>query len=144
MLKKRNPQFSAMPTNDKVALIVAMLEEKKARGVVAFDIHGLSPFTDATIVAGAGSVRHAQSLADQVRLLCKEHNFENLRTEGYQAGQWILVDLNDILVNIFLPETREQYRLESLWTGCDAKILHDARSESETAATSTNFDDDEF
>ncbi len=142
MLKKRDPKFSAMPTNEKVAILVAMLEEKKARGVVAFDIHGLSPFTDATIVAGAGSIRHAQSLADQVRLLCKVHNFENLRTEGYQAGQWILVDLNDILVNIFLPETRDQYRLESLWAHCDAKILHDARSADDIANTS--FDEDDF
>ena len=125
MIKKKDPKFSQVPTADKIKAIISWLEEKKARGVVAFDIAGQSPFTDSIIVASAGSIRHGQSLADHVLAMCKDNNYEYLRTEGYQAGQWILVDLNDIILNIFQPESRELFKLESLWA--QAPVLHDGR-----------------
>ncbi|MDE7066056.1 MAG: RsfS/YbeB/iojap family protein, partial [Desulfovibrionaceae bacterium] len=62
-------------------------------------------------------------LADGIAELCSRENFEFLRMEGYQAGQWILVDLNDIVVNIFQEPVRELYRLETLWTGAVTPTL---------------------
>lgn len=126
MLKKKTPERSTLPTNEKVAAIVSWLEEKKARDIVAIDIQGQSSFAEAIIIATAGSIRHGQSLSDHIRAMAKEHNYENLRTEGFRPGQWILVDLNDILLNIFQPETRDQFRLESLWA--NAPRLHDGRT----------------
>ena len=85
-----------------------------ARWQAAVD-RGVELGADALIIASAGSVRHAQSLADGVSLMCREKNYEFLRTEGYAAGQWILVDMNDVIVNIFQEPVRELYALEALW-----------------------------
>ena len=68
------------------------------------------------IVATANSVRHAQSLANGVNQLCGEKNYEFLRMDGYNVGQWIIVDCNDFVVNVFLKDTRSLYKLEALWS----------------------------
>ncbi|MDY0259380.1 ribosome silencing factor [Desulfovibrio sp.] len=108
-------QFSDVPASRKAADLVQWLEEHKALRVVSIDFEGQGGFADALIIASAGSVRHAQSLADGVSLMCREKNYEFLRTEGYAAGQWILVDMNDVIVNIFQEPVRELYALEALW-----------------------------
>ena len=108
-------RFSDVPLEEKLANVVAWLEEHKAARVVNIDMAGQGGFADALIIASAGSVRHAQSLADGMGELCRQRNFEYLRVEGYTAGQWILVDMNDIVVNIFLEPVRELYGLEALW-----------------------------
>ncbi len=113
-------KYSIMPYSERAAIVVNWLNEHKARDVVSLDIKGVSSFADAMIVATASSVRHGQSLADSVNELCGKEKFEFLSMEGYQSGQWILVDLNDIVVNIFQETEREVYRLESLWT--DARL----------------------
>ena len=102
---------------ERSARLVHALEEHKAINVVTVDLTGREAFADAIVIATATSVRHAQSLADAVGEYCRAHGYEYLRTEGYAAGQWILVDLNDIIVNIFLEATRDLYSLETLWSG---------------------------
>ena len=119
-------QFSDVPASRKAADLVQWLEEHKALRVVSIDFEGQGGFADALIIASAGSVRHAQSLADGVGELCRQRNFEYLRMEGYTAGQWILVDMNDIVVNVFLEPVRELYGLEALWG--KAASLAEARS----------------
>ena len=108
-------QFSDVPASRKAADVAQWLEEHKALRVVCLDLEGEGSFADVLVVAGANSVRHAQSLADGVAQLCREHNYEFLRTEGYATGQWILVDMNDVIVNIFQEPVRELYALEALW-----------------------------
>jgi ribosome-associated protein len=108
-------KYSEALTTDKAASIAAWLTEHKAADLVCLNVAGNCAFTDCLLVLTASSVRHAQSLADGISALCTEQNFEFLRMEGYQAGQWILVDLNDIVINIFQPSVRDLYKLESLW-----------------------------
>lgn len=108
-------RYSDVPLEEKLADVVAWLEEHKAARVVSIDMAGQGGFAEALVIASAGSVRHAQSLADGVGELCRNRNFEYLRMEGYAAGQWILVDMNDIVVNVFLEPVRELYGLEALW-----------------------------
>ncbi|WP_300774529.1 ribosome silencing factor [uncultured Desulfovibrio sp.] len=112
-----------MPTPEKLAVMKAWLEEHKAQQVESIDLTGKGAFTDALLVASATSVRHAQSLADGISALCSENNFEYLRMEGYTAGQWILVDCNDIVINIFQEPVRELYNLEALWGDGAAALL---------------------
>ena len=108
-------KYSEASTADKAADIVAWLNEHKAADVTLINLSGRCAFAEALLVATASSVRHAQSLADGVNALCGERNYEFLRMEGYQAGQWILVDMNDIVLNIFQPTVRDMYKLEALW-----------------------------
>jgi ribosome-associated protein len=100
---------------EKLAQIRHRLEEYKAERVSCLNLEGKNLFTEGLVVLTAGSARHARSLADGVAELCRENSWEFPHTEGYGAGQWILLDLNDIVVNIFLEPVRELYRLESLW-----------------------------
>ena len=108
-------RFADVPLEEKLEAVVTWLEEHKAARVVSIDMAEQGSFDEALVIASAGSMRHAQSLADGVGELCRAQNFEYLRMEGYTAGQWILVDLNDIIVNVFLEPVRELYGLEALW-----------------------------
>ena len=119
---------SELPTAEKMAVIKAWLEEHKAVDVAEIDLAGQGAFTDALLVVSATSVRHAQSLADGVSALCHEQNYEYLRMEGYNAGQWILVDCNDIVVNIFQQSVRDLYQLENLWGAAAAALNKEPRA----------------
>lgn len=124
-MKPIEKKFRAMPTTEKVATFVDWLEEKKGKDILALDLEGLNAFAEAIIIVTAGSVRHAQGLADHMLGMCNDENIEFLRMEGHQAGQWILLDMNDVVINIFQPPVREMFRLESLWA--EAPALHDGR-----------------
>ena len=108
-------KFSTAPASEKAAALVQWLEESKARHVVALDVSAFSQCMDIVIVLTANSQRHAKSLADGLLEQCSKLNYEFLRMEGYQAAQWILADLNDIVVHIFQQGTRDLFRIESLW-----------------------------
>jgi ribosome-associated protein len=105
----------ALSTEKKIQTISVWLHEHKALQLVSLHVASKSAWTEALIIVSASSVRHAQSLADGLLAWCREQKVEFLSMEGYQAGQWILVDLNDVVVNIFQAPTRELYRLDSLW-----------------------------
>ncbi|MFP5259742.1 MAG: ribosome silencing factor [Acidobacteriota bacterium] len=100
----------------KAARVAAWLHEKKAKDIKAVDVTGLSPICEAMVMASAASVRQAQALADHVLACCGDHGFSYLGMEGYRTGQWVLVDLNDVLVNIFQEDQRSFYNLEGLWS----------------------------
>ena len=116
-------RFSTESLTDRLKVIVPHLEEHKARQLLALEVRGKSACSDAILIATANSLRHARSLADGLLELCRERNYEFLRMEGYQNGQWILVDLNDLVVHIFQTETRNLFRLEGLWKG--SPVLHE-------------------
>ncbi len=108
-------KYSTMPTMEKVKAFQAFLEEHKGQDIVSLNLAHQNTFAEAMLVVTAASMRHAQSLAENVVLFCKEQNFEFLRTEGKQTGQWILLDCNDVVINIFQPSVRDLYKLEKLW-----------------------------
>lgn len=100
----------------KAAQVAAWLYEKKAKEIKAVDVTGLSPICEAMVMASAGSARQAQALADHVLARCGEFGYSYLGQEGYRLGQWVLLDLNDVLVNIFMGDQRSFYNLEGLWS----------------------------
>ena len=109
------PAGRALPVAERAAFLRALLEEHKAEDVALLELGGENSFAENMLVATASSSRQARSLADAVAELCRERGLECLRLEGYAAGQWILVDCNDIIVHILLAPVRELYRLEDLW-----------------------------
>ncbi len=108
-------KYSMLPTADKVLSLQNFLQDHKGQDIVSINLAHQNTFAEAMVVVTATSMRHAQSMAEGVQLFCKEHNFEFLRTEGKQTGQWILLDLNDVVVNIFQASVRELYKIEQLW-----------------------------
>ncbi len=108
-------KYSTLPTAEKVQAITAFLEEHKGQDIVTLNLTHQNSFAEAMIVVTGTSMRHAQSLAEGVVVFCKKENFEWLRTEGKQTGQWILIDCNDIIVNVFQSSVRDLYKMEKLW-----------------------------
>ena len=115
----KEKKYSTVPASEKAPVIQDWLSEHKARELAAFTLPEGNPLADLVLICTASSARHARSLADGLTEMCKQQKYEILRTEGYQEGQWVLVDLNDIIVHIFQEPVREMYRLESLWAGAE-------------------------
>ena len=116
----KEKKYSTLPALQKALTIESWLREHKGRDLASFRLPEDNPLAEVVIIVSASSARHARSLADGLSEMCKQEKFEILRTEGYQEGQWVLVDLNDVIVHIFQEPVRELYRLESLWSGAEA------------------------
>ena len=95
--------------------VIDALEDIKGFDITVLDVQKLTSMTTYMIVASANSSRQAKSLADNVREKLKELGAEVRGVEGEKEGEWVLVDLGDIIVHIMLPATRAYYNLEQLW-----------------------------
>ena len=91
------------------------LEELKAENIVQLDVGGIASFTDYMIFASGNSTRHVSAIANSVIEAAKHAGNPAQGIEGTEVGEWILVDLGDVVVHIMLPEVRQYYELEKLW-----------------------------
>ncbi len=99
----------------KLAVVVKAIDEKKGKNVVAYAFTQLNPFIDYTVIAEASNYRQVYALANHVKEQAREAGMNVQRMEGNQNSSWILIDLDTIIVHIFLSETRDIYRLEQLY-----------------------------
>ena len=97
-------------------IVIAALEDIKGVDISVIDVRGLTSITDRMVIASGTSTRHIKALAENVVLEAKRHGFAALGVEGEETTGWILVDLSDVVVHIMMPETREFYALEKLWS----------------------------
>jgi ribosome-associated protein len=96
-------------------LVLSTLEEFKAVDIKSVDVTGMNPLTDHFVIASGTSTRHVKSMADKLTQVAKANGLQPLGIEGEREAQWILVDLNDIIVHLMLPQARAFYNLEKLW-----------------------------
>ncbi len=101
-------------------LAVDAIEELKGQDVVELDVHELTDVTDFMIIASGRSNRQVKALAENVVEKAKAAGVIPMGVEGLDRGEWVLVDLCDVVVHVMQPETREYYQLEKLWTGVEA------------------------
>ena len=100
--------------------VLSSLDDSKAEDVVTIDLRGRSPLADYMVIASGGSQRHVSALADHLLYAMKDCNKGQTRVEGLSECDWVLIDLGDIIVHLFRPETREFYNLEKMWNTSDA------------------------
>ena len=119
---KKGPAKLARPAKPKAAaqggvvkVVEGALDEMKAVNVKVMNVQKLTDITDTMIIASGNSDRHVRSIADRVIEHAKKAGFRPMGVEGERDGEWVLVDLQDVIVHIMLPRVREFYRLESLW-----------------------------
>jgi len=105
-----------LTTEEKTQAVVAALEDIKAANITVIDTSKLSSLFDRMVIASAASKRQTKALADNVVVKLKERGEEVLGCEGEDSGEWILVDLNEVLVHIMQPAVRDYYSLEELWS----------------------------
>lgn len=98
-------------------IVINALEDLKAKDIVVKDVSALTDMTDTMIIVTGTSSRHVKSLADNVSMDVKKNGIQPIGIEGQDVGEWVLVDLGDILVHVMLPEIRQLYDLERLWSG---------------------------
>ena len=91
------------------------LEALKADNIVLLDVREQSSFTDYMIFASGSSTRHVNAIAGSVIEAAKASNNPAIGIEGEDVGEWVLVDLGDVIVHIMLPDVRLYYELEKLW-----------------------------
>jgi len=113
----RKPQKAAAPKPPATlaGIVAAALDDMKAVNPTVIDVRGLTDIADTLVVASGNSDRHVRSIADRVIEYAKKAGHRPVGVEGERDGEWVLVDLQDVIVHIMLPRVREFYRLEDLW-----------------------------
>ena len=96
-------------------LVASALDGLKAADVQVLDVRHLTTVTDTMVIASGRSDRHVRAIAAAVVEQCKRAGYRPLGVEGERSGEWVLVDLADVVVHVMLPRVREFYNLEKLW-----------------------------
>lgn len=119
----RQHRRNALP--DLVEIVRAAAEDKKAEDIAVIDLEGRTIVADTFVIATGRSKIQTRSVADAIAEKVRENGFAVARTEGYNDGGWILIDLGPVVVHLFTPDERRFYNLERLWGR-----LTEARAES--------------
>lgn len=101
--------------------VIDALEDIKASDIRVLDVSQLTSMTSCMIIATASSSRQSKALADNVQDKMREQGVTILGVEGEREGEWVLVDLGDIVVHIMLQGTRDYYNLEQLWGAAESR-----------------------
>ncbi len=114
--KPAKPKQPATPAQPALKNVVAdALADMKALDVKTLDVRGLTDIADYMVIASGTSDRHVRSVAQRVVEKTKEAGFRPHGVEGQQDGDWVLIDLSEMIVHVMLPRVREFYGLEKLW-----------------------------
>jgi ribosome-associated protein len=97
--------------------LAAIADDKGGRELVALDVRELVGYTDYLLIATARNERQAKAIHDEVHLrLKREHGLLPANVEGESEARWVLMDYLDCVLHVFVPELRERYRLDVLWS----------------------------
>lgn len=96
-------------------LVITALEDFKAIDIQTIDVSKQNPLTELFVIASGNSTRHVKSMAENLIVRAKAAGSQPLGVEGQRQADWVLVDLNDVIVHLMLPQARAFYNLEKLW-----------------------------
>ena len=108
-----------MKIEQLLTIIKDALEDKKAHDIEVLDVRDKSSITDFMVIATGNTSRQVVASAQHLIEKAKSYGERPLGDEGCNVGEWVLVDLGDIIVHIMQPETRDFYQLERLWSEVD-------------------------
>lgn len=120
----KRPAEDALPFDQLRDLVISALEDFKAQDIQQIDVSGRNPLTDLFVIASGNSTRHIKSMSDNLVQKAKAAGCPPLGVEGERQAEWVLVDLNDVIVHLMLPKTRAFYNLEKLWEASEAQRSH--------------------
>ncbi|BDU49891.1 ribosome silencing factor [Haliovirga abyssi] len=108
--------------NDKLKAIVEGIESKKGKDAVVLDLAGKNSVAEYFVICTGSSEPNLKAIVDEVEDKMEGLKETRLRIEGYNEGKWAILDYGDIMVHVFLEETRKFYNLENLWN--QSEILY--------------------
>ena len=107
---------SAPVVHRRVGVAAAAASAKKGEDIVALDVGEILSITDAFVITSATNTRHVRTIVDEIEKAMKEHAaVPPASVEGLDDATWVLLDYGDVVVHVFLDETRAYYELERLW-----------------------------
>ena len=119
----RKRAASTPATKATARKVAAFALEKKAVDVIVMDVRKVTDVTRFFIVCTGQSTPQVKAIAEHVINSCRESGLEVYHVEGYDSLRWVLIDLVDIVVHVFLPDVRKYYQLERLWGDAPAETL---------------------
>lgn len=124
--KSEHTENRGLSSLDLAARSADLMLDKKAQGVIVMDLRGLTSVTDFFVLGTGGSDVQVKAIVDHLNETLEAERTKPSHIEGYDKLSWVLIDYIDVVAHVFLPETRDYYRLELLWA--DAKISELAES----------------
>lgn len=112
---KANILTTALDVKTVLETAIKAVDDKKANNIVALDMQQVSLMADYFVIADAASNRQVQAIVTEVKDKIQEAGGEVKLIEGFQAADWVLIDLGDVIVHVFSTEQRDFYNLERLW-----------------------------
>ncbi len=103
-------------------VVIDALEDVKAQDIKVFNTTELTSLFDRVVIASGTSNRQTRALAASVRDKVKERGGDVISVEGEDTGEWVLVDLGDVVVHIMQPNIRAYYNLEEIWGGKPVRV----------------------
>lgn len=104
-----------MQTTELLDFSLDKIDDMKARDVLTLDVKENSTVTDFMVICSGNSKRHVQSIAAHLAKEAKDQQLDVLGVEGQDTGEWVLVDLGDVIVHVMQDQSRDFYQLEKLW-----------------------------
>lgn len=117
-----------MDSEELKAVVVDALENIKAQDLAILPVRHLTSLTDYMIIATGTSNRQVRALANEVQEKVKEAGGEVIGVEGEQAGEWVLIDLGDVVVHVMQGPAREYYNIDELWGGDASRVARHLRA----------------
>lgn len=114
------PTSTLPSSDDMLALVLNSLDDDKAEEVISIDLRGRTAIADHMVIASGRSSRQVGAIAEKLAERVKLATGRSPRIEGKDAGDWVLIDTDDVIVHVFRPEVRDFYQLEKMWLPADA------------------------
>ncbi|NNE79837.1 MAG: ribosome silencing factor [Silicimonas sp.] len=104
-----------LAVDELLGVILTSLEDSKAEEIVKIDLRGKSEMADWMVIASGRSSRQVGAISEHLVDKLKQDHGRLSKVEGKSAGDWVLIDVGDIIVHVFRPEVRDFYQLEKMW-----------------------------
>ncbi|GAB1468877.1 ribosome silencing factor [Candidatus Cloacimonadota bacterium] len=117
-----NKMEEILEDNVKLQAIINWLTDKKAENIRIYDVQNKTDYTDIIVVCEGSADVHNKAIANHLIDMAKEQHLNVLSKEGIDYGQWILIDIGDMIVHIFLPQTREYYKIDDFFSKVKNRI----------------------
>ena len=117
-----------MDIRAKQRAVVEALEDVKGRDIIVFNTARMPSMFERVVIASGTSNTQVRALADRVQERIREQGSPVYGVEGESSGEWVLVDLGDVVVHIMHPTVREFYNLEEIWGGKPVKMKTEAKT----------------